>query len=187
MANNCYNELEIKGSVEDIKRLEECITTKDEKGNEEWDLSNIIPVETDDDGFYKVDDIYKLWGTKWFEGEYFENHGNSATLTFNTAWSPSLPVTLEMSKKFNLKINHFYEEAGNNFEGDYKVDNGEVLLDVQRKYSPLCVECNEKDDSENLCYDEDEGEYFHLRCRDEFVGIVEEKLENIKKEKENKN
>ncbi len=186
MANNCYNYLEISGSEEDIEKLKECIKTKDERGNDDWDMSKIIPVETDERGFYKVDDIYDLWGTKWFQGEWLEGKGKSVTLTFDTAWSPSLPVTLEMSKRFNLKINHFYEEAGCDFEGDYNVDKGEVISNSEREYRPNCQGCGEKFNSDDMIYNEDEGNYYCKRCGDEFTALVMDKIDMIKEKKEKK-
>lgn len=184
MANNCYNYLEISGSKADIKRLEECIKS-DKKDDSGWDMSKIIPVEIDEKGFYKIENsIYDIWGTKWFDGEYFENKGKTAVLTFDTAWSPSLPVTLEMSRKFNLKVKHFYEESGCDFEGDYNVDNGEVILDDQRPYTPDCHDCGEKFNRDDMIYNEEEGEYLCKRCGDELVGIMMDKLEMIKQKRE---
>ncbi len=183
MANNCYNYLEIEGKKEDILRLEECMKSQDKNSNDELRLSKIIPAEIDERGCYKCKDIYELWGTKWFDGEWFENDGASATLTFDTAWSPSLPVTLEMSKRFNLKINHFYEESGCDFEGDYNVDCGEVILNDERKYRPVCQDCGEKFDSDDMVYDEDDGDYRCRVCADPLISLVAEKLEKIKADK----
>lgn len=183
MANNCYNCLEIIGTEEDIKRLEECIESDDDD-EDKWDLSKVIPVETDEEGCYKIGkSIYDIWGTKWFDGEQFSSCGRSAVLSFDTAWSPSLPVTLEMSRRFNLKINHFYEEGGNGFEGDYNVCNGKVVSHSQRKYRPYCEDCGEKFDRDDMIYNEEEGEYLCKRCGDEFTGIVMDKIDKIKKEK----
>jgi len=189
MANNCYNYLEIEGTEEDIKRLEECIIVRNIEGEDrfdEWNLRKVIPVETDERGYYKVDSIYDVWGTKWFDGEDFESRGTSATLTFDTAWSPSLPVTLEMSRRFNLKIKHSYEESGCNFEGDYNVDNGEVVFEEERNYRPMCEGCDEKFDSDDMIYNEDEGTYKCKRCGDELTGIVMDKLDKIKGDKKDK-
>lgn len=182
MANNCYNYLEISGSEEDIKKLEECIKSDDKE--EIWDLRKIIPVEIDDKGFFKIKgSIYDLWGTKWFSVNGFDNNGDKAYLSFDTAWSPSLPITLEMSKRFNLKINHYYEESGCAFEGDYDVDNGKVTLNNQREYRPRCYRCEEKFYKKNMIYKEDEGEYYCKRCGDEFTALVMDKIDMIKEKK----
>lgn len=188
MANNCYNYLEIEGTEEDIKKLEECIKVKKSKEEEEqsgydnYDMSKVIHVETDEKGFYKGD-IYELWGTKWFDGEWFENNGKSAVLTFETAWSPSLPVTLEMSQRFNLKIKHNYEEAGCDFEGDYNVENGEVVFKEEREYRPQCEDCGEKFDSDDMIYNEEDGTQKCKRCGDELTGLVMDKMDKINAKK----
>ncbi len=190
MANYCFNSLDIEGREEDIKAFKELIkTTKKEQkenGGEEWDLSKVIPIEVDDDGRY-LGDVYEKWGTKWFCGIEidFSIDGASAGLSFDTAWSPSLPVTLEISRRFNLKINHYYEESGCDFEGNYEVDCGDVVNDSQRAYSPYCEKCGMKGVREEMVYDENEGEHFCVGCDDELAGIVEEKMKMIE-EKEDK-
>ena len=185
MANYCYNSLDISGSVEDIKKLEEFIKNRKENdgGGEKYSLDGIISIETDERGFYKLkkgESVYDLWGTKWVADIDFENCGVIADMRFDTEWSPSLPITLEMSKKFNLKINHYYEESGCDFEGDYEVDNGVVISDKHGSYRPDCVECGEKFDRDKMIYNDDECEYYCIACGDEFTGIVMEKIEMIK-------
>jgi len=182
MANNCYNYLEIEGTEEDIKRLERCIEVEGTKENKDYDMRKVIPIDSEGNGFYKGN-ICKLWGTKWFDGECFENSGTSATLSFDTAWSPSLPVTLEMSLRFNLKINHSYEESGCDFEGDYNVENGNVVLDEERPYRPICDVCEKKFDRDEMTYDEDDGTFKCKRCGDELTGLMMDKLDKINKER----
>ena len=181
MANYCFNSLDIIGKAEDIKRLEEFIKNKkeDDDGGEKWSLDNIIPVGIDENGCYKVTDIYAVWGTKWIADINFNNNGCFADMSFDTAWNPSLPITLEMSKKFNLKINHFYEESGNDFEGNCEVDNGVVISDSHSCYRPRCMGCGEKFDRDKMTYDDDEGEHYCMACGDELTGIVMEKIEKI--------
>lgn len=181
MANHCFNSLDISGSVEDIKKLEEFIKKdKDDKDDEEYDLRKIIPVEVDKEGFFKGD-IYEMWGTKWIDSIDFNNSGGNASMSFTTAWSPSLPVTLEMSRKFNLEINHYYEESGNDFEGEYEVKNGVVVFDKSGDYKPHCCKCGEKFDSDKMTCDDD-GEHCCFGCGDKLTGIVREKIEMIKEE-----
>jgi len=186
MANYCYSFLEISGSVENIKRLEEFIKNREgeDGGGDKYSLDGIIPVEVDENGCYKVDDIYEVWGTKWVTDVCFQNDGDTAIINLCSAWSPPLPITLEMSRMFNLKINHFYEESGCDFEGEFEVDNGVIILDENRRYRPNCNECGEKFDSDKMIYDEDSGGHTCVRCGDELTGIVMEKIEKIKKEED---
>lgn len=162
MANYCFNSLQIRGSQSDIKKLQEFIRSNnpDESGN--YDLDHVIPLETD-----SVDEAYKKWGTKWFTGIKFENRGKEAILSFDTAWSPPFPVTLEISKKFNLWIDHYYEEPGMWFEGNFIVDNGKIIEDEQREYTPYCADCGVKlKDNKKMVYDEEEYEYYCRKCYD---------------------
>ena len=181
MANYCFNQLEISGKIKDIKKLGELI--KSEEEDEDYDLTKIIPIEIDEKGCYKVDDIYKVWGTRWTNSVSFDDYGKTAIISFDSAWSPSLPITLEMSRMFNLKINHFYEESGCDFEGDYNVKDGVEIFHNQRSYRPCCAECGEKFDSDKMVYDDKWGDYLCVKCGDEFTGIVMKKLDKIKEEK----
>ncbi len=70
------------------------------------------------------------------------------------------------------------------FEGDYNVDNGKVILDEERRYRPNCEDCGEKFDSDDMIYNEDEGEYKCKRCGDELTGIVMDKIEQIERGKD---
>ena len=133
MANNCYNYLEISGSKEDIQKLKKLILVK-EDGKDVVKMDNIKP-------FKRGDNVYVIWGTKWFDVIDYDFNKTNAYISLDTAWSPCLPITLEMSRMFNLEIEHFYEEGGFDSEGDYNVDNGEVILDDGRKYSPQWHDC----------------------------------------------
>jgi hypothetical protein len=79
------------------------------------------------------------WGTKWnavfYESETaVTRHGDGVKYFFDTAWGPSLPVTLEMSKKFkDLIFTHLYAEFGMDFSGYIRVENGKMLEDSHTK------------------------------------------------------
>jgi len=69
------------------------------------------------------------WGTKWDASDFFITRHDDGTLdmTFNTAWSPSLEVTRQLSEDFpSLQIRHFYEECGMCFEGVAAFAGGEM-------------------------------------------------------------
>lgn len=76
------------------------------------------------------------WGTKWnaCSPEVSEGEGELC-YTFDTAWSPPVPVVFAMSKKFpKLTFHLAYEESGCDFEGDYEVKAGQVFNMEERPY-----------------------------------------------------
>jgi hypothetical protein len=159
MANYCYNMLEITGNPGDIKKLQDCIRTNKPDECDEYDLGKIIPLKSDSAG-----EAYEKWGTKWFADIDFDNQGGSAMLSFDTAWSPSLPVTVEISRRFNLRAAHYYEEPGFDFEGDFVAENGIVIRDEQRDYRPVCAGCETKHDRNEMVFDEEESEHYCRKC-----------------------
>ena len=82
------------------------------------------------------------WGTKWgiydckIEYKDFGIRNGKLKYRFNTAWAPPLPIIKAMSDKFpTLRFRLNYFEFGMGFKGTYIVKNGEVIKDVQSKYS----------------------------------------------------
>jgi hypothetical protein len=82
------------------------------------------------------------WGTKWQpQGCQFTEDGwdnpveRCETITFDTAWSPPLPVVLAMSKKFpTLEFDLRYFESGCAFNGMYVCKGGEVTCEEEGPY-----------------------------------------------------
>lgn len=77
------------------------------------------------------------WGTKW--GLY--NFGpvsfadRSATLIFNSAWSPGSPIIRALSENYpNFRFELTYEEPGFGFEGFISFQNGSVLEQYETTY-----------------------------------------------------
>jgi len=59
----------------------------------------------------------------------------SLLYTFDTAWSPPLPVIIKMSKTFpQLLFTLKYWEGGMGFQGIFKAKNGKVLKDIHKPY-----------------------------------------------------
>lgn len=160
MANHCYNRLEISGEPDDIQRLQECLRVNPPGACAEWDLDRIIPRETD-----HPREACEKWGTRWFSDLDFCNHGDSATCVFDTAWSPSLPVTLAISERFHLRVAHYYEEPGFDFEGDFVAEDNLVIRDEQRDYRPVCAGCQTKHDRNTMIFDEEQGEHYCRACK----------------------
>ena len=75
------------------------------------------------------------WGTKW--GAHYTQQpidkGNKLVYTFDTAWSPPLPVVLKMSVMFpNLLFKIKYYEQGSGFKGIFECKAGKVIRDIYK-------------------------------------------------------
>lgn len=74
-----------------------------------------------------IDKVKKIW-TKGYH--------------FDTAWSPMIPLMVEMSRQFpDLEFSLGYREESNEFEGDAEAKAGELISDV-------CGKCENTDDED---------------------------------------
>ena len=84
-------------------------------------------------------------GTKWNCSEceisdenyysYKDGKFGEIKYTFNTAWSPPIPVIEAMSKKYpKLKFDLRYFERGMGFNGIFRVQDGKVEMNEEGKY-----------------------------------------------------
>jgi len=117
------NEYLIMDTVAEEKRLKGDYTVKDgfNSGGYHWCINN--------------------WGTKWgiystrFLSQKLGGKRGRLKYTFQSAWSPPLPVILAMSKKFeSLKFKLNYYESGMGFKGIYIAEGGQVIEDAECKY-----------------------------------------------------
>jgi hypothetical protein len=70
------------------------------------------------------------WGTKWgiCHSQLLEKGKSFLLYTFDTAWSPPLPVIFTMSEKFpTLRFTLNYYEQGNGFKGRFILEDKEVI------------------------------------------------------------
>lgn len=139
MPNWCYNELVVTGEPDEVQKFVDFSRTE----NYILDFNKAIPYP---EQYKKLDAEYRRleaegvswdklpkdgynsggyewcivnWGTKWNSVETNVDVGNGqAWFTFDTAWSPSIPVTAKFSEMFpNLTFDHHYEESGMDFSG----------------------------------------------------------------------
>jgi hypothetical protein len=126
MPNWCENTMKVYGTNEELE-----IFVNFMKGEDiDFDFSKIISapknipsgVELNN---WRIDN----WGTRGnAENPTVDLEDGVVFIVFETAWSPSVGVTLELSKKFpTLSFNHHYQEAGNDFSGVLECINGEKL------------------------------------------------------------
>lgn len=70
------------------------------------------------------------WGTKWdlSDVNMIDEMEGKLIYTFDTAWSPPVPVMQALAKKYpHLTIIHKYYEAGNDFYGIDRYQGGEIV------------------------------------------------------------
>ena len=74
------------------------------------------------------------WGTKWgICNPILEERPRSLLYTFESAWSPVVPVVLKMSNLFpELTFSLKYWEEGCGFEGKVILKNGAILTDEHK-------------------------------------------------------
>lgn len=132
MPNWCYNHIVIKGEPNDIKKISDIIENlKEEKVDELFQsligLPDGIDVENYNENWY---DINMEWfGTKWDVGIDFveEIEENYILFSGDTVWSPPKQFCIELSKKFNVQVEMYFEEPGFDFCGKWWIDSEEGL------------------------------------------------------------
>lgn len=77
------------------------------------------------------------FGCKWDVGSVsVTKEKNCVTYNFDTAWNPITNFLENICDRYPLLEFHlFYEEPGNDFEGDLYIEGGEVVEHDQRAYS----------------------------------------------------
>lgn len=109
-----------------------------EKEKVEWNKKNPHPMSLVTDGFNSggYEWCVTNWGTKWGFCHPKLEYEDTECLeyTFDTAWSPPIPLVKKMGEMFpKLKFTLKYEEPGMNFEGRLIMDGGEESEDISRE------------------------------------------------------
>lgn len=162
MPNYCENEISITGSEADINKFwkenqkfsfSKYVKNKDKKYRKEvWDNMSLNEKNnwTFESWWYNIEIPNSLsgyhwnqknFGTKWivtYTSSSFKMIRKSKTnikMYFDTAWSPSTPITLVMALKYpNLKFNHKYYEMGCAYKGVLEVKRDIILQDKTSDY-----------------------------------------------------
>ena len=170
MPNHCYNELKVLGPEDAISKFKETA-----RGFNPWNTANpeilccakfIPPPQIAIDDYDRIGYAWciRRWDTKWgcYDVELSIDEPTELLYIFDSAWSPPSSVVIEMGRLFSeLKFELYFEEPGDDFEGDLVIENGKVIKDETRKYKHFCDICDLKNSSvvyvdefeENLCPD----------------------------------
>lgn len=77
------------------------------------------------------------WGTKWPAGDWrnWQREPGRTSATFDTAWSPPVPVLVAASRKFpGLRFELAYYEAGACYQGALVCEGGRKVVDQSSEY-----------------------------------------------------
>lgn len=152
MPNWCENEIQVSGDVNELERLSKFAYLD---RYHEFDFDKILPTPReylDDNRWY--DWRIENWGTKWEADCATVSFTNDekyplVEITFNTAWSPSIPLTIKLSEIFPLlRFEHLYQEGGMDFGGRIIIENGEVISEEYGSYGDFMEGYDEEDDED---------------------------------------
>ena len=135
MPNWCSNELVIEGKPKELSRLMKKVEiTKSEETDEHaqsvFSCHRIIPRPAMQDSNWYEWNIAN-WGSKWdtndpcLDNSEWEN--GVIRYTFDTAWSPIIPVVEALAKEHTrVTITYNYYEGGSDFWGEHEYKKGEI-------------------------------------------------------------
>jgi len=136
MPNMCENRLIVRGDAAEIERMLQFVKSD----RTPFDFEKILPIPkrfrnrkriTQKLVNQEISWCVNRWGTKWggLDAEIFRWE-KEIWIDFETAWSPSVPVTGKLAYKFpTLEIMHIYCEPDMDF-GGYIHGKGKVIYGV---------------------------------------------------------
>lgn len=183
MPNYCDNHLRIKFNKKE--NLEEFVAKHFVEGEygKEFDFDTVIPEPTSSDGLdpkYLVNENSHIqlredkewfewyewhcdkWGTKWnafdTSGLYIDDDGLTLCFSYETAWSPSIPIIKKLAKMYKFDFIYTYYECGMGFAGQWTRENGvleteEVDGNNDFEYRQFLLD----NELEEKCYLEEQG------------------------------
>lgn len=146
MPNWCSADLKVMGDKKDLLRFKDF--AKGDQKEYAIDTNAFIPYpeefKRNDEAHAKddtVQDSYNHggyewccnnWGTKWgiCHAEIVEETDKNMIYTFDTAWSPAIPVIRKMAEMFpELRFYYFYYEGGVGFSGKFFIRGNIIRKD----------------------------------------------------------
>jgi len=137
MPNYCNNQLTLASGEDLLSVLNPYLIEATSNGYTEYslDFQKIIPMDEEllkGEGWY--DWRVQNWGTKWDAGDGRFNDDQTA-FTFDTAWSPPLPIIKKLAEITGQTFVLGYIEQGNFFCGKYTAgrdfDHDEFYDDIK--------------------------------------------------------
>jgi hypothetical protein len=139
MPNWCYNQIKVQGEPKDIKKISDIIKNlKKERVDGLFEsligLPDGIDVENYNKNWYEINCAW--FGTKWdivinFVEEIGENY---IFFSGNTALSPPKNFCIELSKKYNVRVEMYFDESGCDFCGKRWIDSEGVYKEEVYTY-----------------------------------------------------
>lgn len=105
MANNCWNNIEIFGSKEELQNLEKFLL--------ENDYHSLL------EKFGHGDN------PRWFD-MLITLDDEDMRVSGDSAWCPALELFTDISKLFKVKMEYYYEESGCDFGGKADISDGNI-------------------------------------------------------------
>ena len=134
MPNHCQNKLTLENGGDILNVINPYLKYKGEN-DYDFDFQKIIPMDeklSEGEGWYNW--RVENWGTKW-EGYDGGISDDGSTFTFDTAWSPPLPIIKELAKLTGETFILQYIEQGMFFCGQYiaspEEDSDEFYNDIK--------------------------------------------------------
>jgi hypothetical protein len=143
MPNHVENDLTITGDKKELERFKQKARGKypwadsDNETDPKIEMlccNSFIPAPKEaikDYGKFGYHWCIKNWGTKWgcYETELEERDGE-LFYTFQSAWSPIVPVVKKMAQVFpKLTFDYRYYEGGMGFHGVLRIEQGKVVAE----------------------------------------------------------
>ena len=146
MPNWVENNVMISGDNDKLVEIEKLLASK----NCVFDFDKVIPMPPHSDTFYRDGNLgpaeskkygsnnwydwsVNNWGTKWNSCESVITYKDEENLhySFQTAWSPAIPVIKKLAEMFDVEIRFVYinEDYGNDC-GRLIINNGKVIEDT---------------------------------------------------------
>lgn len=176
MPNWCRNELYINFSKRDV--YEEL---KFDFLSSTFELNNYFKSENECPNDVSFSEY---WGTKWRTVEFcfeFDDDKKEVYCTYDTAWSPNIPVLEAAYQKLiqkdkELHLSCFYEEIGSGYRGLYQ-DGEDFFYDIDDFFTFNNIQANKDYEIEKL-----ENGLFKLKLtnKDEEFLLLEKTKENRK-------
>lgn len=128
MPNWCYNNITITGSEKGLNKIKRIVQSLESVEDKLFQSLIGLPEDTDmesygNQGWYQTN--VDWFGTKWDVGTEFvqEMTDTYIYMSGDTAWSPPINFCIQLSKRYGVEVEMYYEEPGSDFCGKTHIDS----------------------------------------------------------------